>query len=102
MICAWRPAPECPPMYYAVDRQKAAQVLIDLRSVRLEDRTAALATLQRIRNEVACEGRDQARLQAWMSIRQLYDAFKTAPAGDLKPLWQEAISRTVAWRESMR
>ena len=88
MICAWRPAPECPPMYYAVDRQKAAQVLIDLRSVRLEDRTAAL--------------RDQARLQAWMSIRQLYDAFKTAPDGDLKPLWQDAISRTVAWRASMR
>jgi hypothetical protein len=89
-------------MYYAVDRQKAAQVLIDLRSVRLEDRTAALATLQRIRNEVACEGRDQPRLQAWMSIRQLYDAFKTAPDGDLKPLWQDAISRTVAWRASMR
>jgi hypothetical protein len=89
-------------MYYAVDRQKAVQVLMDLRSARLEDRTATLATLQRIRNEVACEGPDQARLQAWMSIRQLYDAFKTEPDGDLKPLWQDAISRTVAWRENMR
>ena len=89
-------------MYYAVDRQKAAQVLMDLRSARLEDRTATLATLQRIRNEVACEGHDQARLQAWASIRELYDAVKTEPDGDLKPLWQDAISRTVAWRESMR
>jgi len=35
-------------MYYAVDRQKAAQVLMDLRSARLEDRTATLATLDRI------------------------------------------------------
>ncbi|HKS64326.1 MAG TPA: hypothetical protein VJT13_21675 [Xanthobacteraceae bacterium] len=89
-------------MYYAVDRQKAAQVLMDLRNARLEDRTATLATLQRIRNEVACEGRDQARLQAWASIRELYDAVKTGPDGDLKPLWQDAISRTVAWRESLR
>ena len=89
-------------MYYAVDRQKADQVLMDLRSARLEDRAAALATLQRIRNDVACERADQARLQAWMSIRKLYDAFKAAPERDLKPLWHDAISRTVAWRESMR
>ena len=37
-----------------------------------------------------------------MSIRKLYDAFKAAPERDLKPLWHDAISRTVAWRESMR
>ena len=30
------------------------------------------------------------------------DAFKAAPERDLKPLWHDAISRTVAWRESMR
>lgn len=89
-------------MYYAVDRERADQVLMDLRSARLEERAAALATLQRIRNEVACERADQARLQAWMSIRKLYDAFKTAPDRDLKPLWHDAIFRTVAWRESMR
>ena len=89
-------------MYYAVDREKAEQVLMDLRSARLEDRAAALATLQRIRNDVACERADQARIQAWMSIRKLYDAFKAAPERDLKALWQDAISRTVAWRESMR
>ena len=89
-------------MYYAVDREKADQVLMDLRSARLEERAAALATLQRIRNEVACERADQARLQAWMSIRKLYDAFKAVPDRDLKPLWHDAISRTVAWRESMR
>ena len=89
-------------MYYAVDREKADQVLMDLRSARLEERAAALVTLQRIRDEVACERADQARLQAWMSIRKLYDAFKAAPDRDLKPLWHDAISRTVAWRESMR
>ena len=89
-------------MYYAVDREKADQVLMDLRSACLEERAAALATLQRIRNEVACERADQARLQAWMSIRKLYDALKAAPERDLKPLWHDAISRTVAWRESMR
>ena len=89
-------------MYYAVDREKADQVLMDLRSARLDDRAAALATLQRIRNDVACERADQARMQAWMSIRKLYDAFKAAPERDLKPLWQDAIARTVAWRESMR
>lgn len=89
-------------MYYAADREKADEVLMDLRTARLEERAAALATLQRIRNGVACERSDQTRLQAWMSIRKLYDAYKAAPERDLKPLWQDAISRTVAWRESMR
>ena len=89
-------------MYYAADREKAEQVLVDLRTARLDERAAALAKLQRIRNDVACERSDQARLQAWMSIRELYDAFKAAPEHDLKPLWQDAISRAVAWRESMR
>jgi hypothetical protein len=41
-------------------------------------------------------------MDAWMSIRKLYDAFKAAPDRDLKPLWQDAISRTVAWQESLR
>lgn len=90
-------------MYYAADREKAEQVLIDLRTARLDERAAALAILQRIRNEVACERTaDQARMVAWVSIRNLYDAFKAEPECDLKPLWQDAISRTVAWRESLR
>ena len=90
-------------MYYAADREKAEQVLMDLRTARLDERAAALAILQRIRNEVACErAGDQARMLAWMSIRNLYDTFKAEPERDLKPLWQDAISRTVAWRESLR
>lgn len=89
-------------MYYAADREKADQVLMDLRTARLEERAAALVTLQRIRNDVACAGSDRTRLQAWMAIRKLYDAYKAAPERDLKPLWQDAISRTVTWRESMR
>jgi hypothetical protein len=89
-------------MYYAADREKAEQVLMDLRTARLDERAAALAILQRIRNEVACERAGEARMLAWMSIRNLYDTFKAEPGRDLKPLWQDAISRTVAWRESLR
>jgi hypothetical protein len=90
-------------MYFASDRQTAERVLIDLRSARLGEPAATLACLQRIRNEVACERTDDLpRLQAWMSIRKLYDAYKATPARDLKPLWQEAIARTVSWHDSLR
>jgi hypothetical protein len=90
-------------MYYAKDLQTAERVLAELRTTRLDDKAAALARLQRIRNEVACESNaDQARLQAWTSIRKLYDAFKAAPDRDLKPLWHAAISSTAAWGESLR
>jgi hypothetical protein len=90
-------------MYYATDRRTAERVLVGLRSARLGERAATLASLQRIRNEAACErADDHLRMQAWMSIRKLYDACKAAPTGDLKPLWHEAIARTEAWRASMR
>jgi hypothetical protein len=90
-------------MYYTADRQKAERVLNDLRTARLGEPASTLACLQRIRNEVACErAGDVARMQAWMSIRKLYEAFRAGPERDLKPLWQEAISRTVAWHESLR
>ena len=78
-------------------------MLAELRNARATDTAATLATLHRIRNDVACErADDQLRLQAWMSIRRLYDAFKAAPERDLKPLWHDAISRTAVWHESMR
>ena len=90
-------------MYYATDRQTAERVLAELRSARVTEPAATLAALHRIRNDVACErAGDQLRLQAWMSIRRLYDAFKAAPERDLKPLWHDAISRTAVWHESMR
>jgi hypothetical protein len=90
-------------MYYAKDRHTAERVLAELRNTRLDDKAATLARLQRIRNEVACESNaDQARLQAWTSIRKLYDAFKAAPERDLKPLWHAAIASTAAWSESLR
>jgi hypothetical protein len=90
-------------MYYAADRQTAVRVLAELRNARVTDAAATLATLHRIRNDVACErAGDQLRLQAWMSIRRLYDAFKAAPERDLKPLWHDAIARTAVWHESMR
>ena len=90
-------------MYYAADRQKAERVLNDLRTARLSDNTSALASLQRIRNEAACErAGDEARMRAWVSIRKLYDAFRARPGHDLKPLWQDAITKTVAWGESLR
>ena len=90
-------------MYYATDRQTAERVLNDLRNSRLDDRATALATLQRIRNEAACErSGEQLRMQAWLAIRNLYDACKAAPERDLKPLWQDAIARTLAWQQSMR
>ena len=90
-------------MYYAADRQTALRVLAELRNARVTDTAATLATLHRIRNDVACErAGDQLRLQAWMSIRRLYDAFKAAPERDLKPLWQDAIARTAVWHESLR
>jgi hypothetical protein len=90
-------------MYYAADRQTAVRVLAELRNARVTDTAATLVTLHRIRNDVACErAGDQLRLQAWMSIRRLYDAFKAAPGRDLKPLWHDAIARTAVWHESMR
>jgi hypothetical protein len=90
-------------MYYAADRQTADRVLADLRNARLADNAATLATLHRVRNEAACErAHDHLRMQAWLSIRRLYDAFKAAPEQDLSALWQDAISRAVAWRASMR
>lgn len=90
-------------MFYAADRQTAERVLVELRSARLGERAAALASLRRVRNDVACEHADaHLRIQAWVSIRNLYDACRAAPERDLRPLWQDAISRTEAWRESMR
>jgi hypothetical protein len=90
-------------MYYAADRETAHRALTELRMARLDERAATLAALQRVRNEVACERTDDIpRMQAWMSIRRLYDAFKSGTEGDLKPLWQDAISRTVTWQESLR
>jgi len=90
-------------MYYAADRQKAERVLVELRDARLNDAAATLACLQRLRNEVACQrAGEHLRMQAWMSIRRLYDAFKAAPERDLKALWQDAISRTSAWCESLK
>ena len=90
-------------MYYATDRQTAERVLASCATRALTDTAATLRDLHRIRNDVACErADDRLRLQAWISIRRLYDAFKAAPERDLKPLWHDAISRTVAWRESMR
>lgn len=90
-------------MYYAKDREKAELALADLRNARLSERAAAAACLQRLRNEIACEWPgDLPRMQAWMSIRKLYDAFKAKPERDLKPLWQDAIARIVAWSESLR
>jgi hypothetical protein len=90
-------------MYYAADKEIAHRALADLRMTRLEERAATLAALQRLRTEVACERtNDIPRLQAWMSIHRLYDAVKAGDEGDLKPLWQEAIARTAAWRASLR
>jgi hypothetical protein len=95
-------------MYYAADKQKAQRVLDALRSIRAGESAATLASLQSLRNEVACERTsDLPRMQAWLSIRRLYDAFKgtadqeLAPR-DLGPQWQDAIARTTAWRESLR
>jgi hypothetical protein len=90
-------------MYYAADRETAKRALMELRMARLDQRAGTLATLQRVRNEVASERTDDLpRMQAWVSIRTLYDAFKSATEGDLKLLWQDAISRTAAWQESLR
>ena len=64
-------------MYDATDRRTAERVLAELRNARLTETAVTLATLHRIRNDVACErADDQLRLQAWMSFRRLYDAFR--------------------------
>ncbi|MEJ0078573.1 MAG: hypothetical protein WDO17_24655 [Alphaproteobacteria bacterium] len=90
-------------MYYAADRQKAERVLVELRGARLHEAAATLAFLHRLRNEVACQrAGEHLRMQAWMSIRRLYDAFKAAPERDLKALWQDAITKTAAWCDSLR
>src|SRR5215470_1765817 len=90
-------------MYYAADRQKAERVLLELRGARLTEAASTLACLHRLRNEVAGQrAGEHLRMQAWMSIRRLYDAFRAAPERDLKPLWQDAISKTAVWCESLR
>jgi hypothetical protein len=91
------------PMYYAADKQKAERVLRDLRSARSGDPASALACLQRLRNEVACEtASDLPRMQAWQSIRTLYDAFKAGTGQDLGAQWRDAIARTTAWHDGLR
>jgi hypothetical protein len=90
-------------MYYAADRETAKRALADLRMARGSEKAATLASLQRLRNAVASERTDDlARIQAWVAIRKLYEAFKTDGEGDLKPLWQDAIARTTAWHDSLR
>jgi phage protein D len=90
-------------MYYVADKQKAERALIELRAARTEEQAQALACLQRLRNEVAGAQRaDHARMEAWISIRRLYDAVKAAPERDLKVLWQDAITKTAAWQASLR
>lgn len=90
-------------MYYAADRETAKRALADLRTARLGEKTAALASLQRVRNEVASERTDDMpRIQAWIAIRKLYEAFRSGDEEDLKPLWQDAITRTTAWHDSLR
>jgi hypothetical protein len=90
-------------MYYAADRATAERALADLRMARGGERAATLASLQRIRNAVACERTDDVpRLQAWISIRRLYEAVRSDGEDDLKPLWHDAIARTSAWQESLR
>jgi hypothetical protein len=90
-------------MYYVADKQIAARALTELRATRVGDRVATVACLHRLRNEVACAAQDdRRRMDAWISIRKLYDAFKAAPNGDLKPLWQDAISKTLGWAEGLR
>ena len=90
-------------MYFAADRQTAERALADLRTARLGERADTLASLQRVRNAVASERTDDLpRLRAWVSIRALYDACRSGEERDLKPLWQDAIARTVAWHESLR
>ena len=90
-------------MYYVADKQIAIRALTELRAARVSEAGATLACLQRLRNEVACAGQDdRARLEAWVSIRKLYDVFKAAPGGELKAFWQDAINKTAAWGESLR
>ena len=89
-------------MYYTADLLTARRVLGELRAARAAERAAALSCLQRLRNEVASErADDRARLTAWSSIRALYDVVKSGQ-GDLKPYWQDAITKTEAWSESLR
>jgi len=90
-------------MYYAADKEIAERALLDLRAARFGDRSAALACLVRLRNEVAGAGRDDyPRMQAWVSIRKLYDAYRAAPGCDLTPFWQDALAKTDAWGKSLR
>jgi len=93
----------CVAMYYAADKQKAQRVLTELRTARTGEASATRACLHRIRNEVACETTtDLPRLQAWAALRKLYDAYRAAPERDLKPLWQDAITKIQLWGESLR
>ena len=90
-------------MYYAADRETAKRAVADLRMARLGEKAATLASLQRLRNEVASERMDDmARTQAWIAIRKLYEACRAGDQDDLKPLWQDAIARTTAWHDSLR
>jgi hypothetical protein len=90
-------------MYYVADKQIAIRAVTELRAARVSEPGATIACLQRLRNEVACAGQDdRPRLEAWASIRTLYDVYKAAPDRDIKAFWQDAISKTAAWSESLR
>ena len=61
----------------------------------LQAETAQRSCLPACRRSSADAGLD-------VQISRLYDAFKLAPERDLKPLWQDAISKTVAWCDSLQ
>src|SRR5258708_16622919 len=89
-------------LYVAADKLKAERVLRDLGSARSGDRDSPPACLQRLRNEVACErASDLPRMQAWQSIRTLYDALNAGTGQDLWPQWQDAIAKTTAWHDAL-
>jgi uncharacterized protein HemY len=90
------------PMYYAADREKAQRAVTELRAARIGDKSQALAYLKQLRNELASDRSDRARLEAWEAILTLYEAFKDRSSEDLTPLWDDAISKTEAWRASLR
>ncbi len=90
-------------MYYVADKQIADRALTELRTARFGERTGTLACLLRLRNEVACAGADDyPRMEAWVSIRKLYDAFRAAPDCNLNAFWQDAVTKTLAWAKSLR
>jgi hypothetical protein len=85
------------------DKDLARRALDTLQRLPHVNRVTAVRDLLRLQDEV---GRarigDAYRTEAWLAICQLWSSLKENTGADISGLWENAISRTDAWKSSIK